>query len=188
MWYFRSVVSAAHHRLFASVLVFLLLAGFGRIQAATGVLATWDPPADGQSVAQYELFYGTQSGVYTNSLAVFNNAYAVITGLPGNNTYYFAVLAIDTNGVSSPLSAEASVTLTVPLPVNLQTQVYTDGNGVPYAMTITGTINVSTDWELDSSPDLVNWSYVTEDHGTDVYWAAYFSDAPRMFFRVVPQH
>jgi len=180
------------------LVVFLLTYGV-QAYASSSVLLTWTPPANGQSVVQYHIFYGTQTGIYTNSVTSIDpindpNGF-IIANLKGNTTYYFAVQSVDTNGVGSPLSNEASAVLLTPLPVVLQTQVYTDGNGVPFAMTISGTSSTTADWQLYSSPDLKNWTAVpnAQDHfngdpNTDVSWDVYFSDnpdAPQMFYRVI---
>ena len=199
MWYLRSVVSVTRHRSLASMLVVFLLTYGVQAYASSSVLLTWTPPANGQSGVQYHIFYGTQTGIYTNSVTSIDpindpNGF-IIANLKGNTTYYFAVQSVDTNGVGSPLSNEASAVLLTPLPVVLQTQVYTDGNGVPFAMTISGTSSTTADWQLYSSPDLKNWTAVpnAQDHfngdpNTDVSWDVYFSDnpdAPQMFYRVI---
>ena len=185
-WNFRSVVSSARHRFIVSALALYLLTVAGNVFGATrGVVLTWDAPAGTNTIAEYHVFYGTKSGIYTNSVIAYDPNGLVIQNLQGDTTYYFAVMAIDTDGNSSALSGEASLTLLTPKPVQLQMQVYADDNGVPFAMTITGTNTTTTDWELDSSPDLVNWTYVTGDHGVDIYWEAYFSDADQMFYRLV---
>jgi hypothetical protein len=195
MWFLRSVVSVTRHRLFASMLVFCLLTCAGHVLGSSSVLLTWNPPASG-TVAGYHIFYGTQSDVYTNSITSTDpindpNGF-IIANLTGNTTYYFAVQAVDTNGVGSPLSNEASATLLVPQPVVLQTQIYTDDNGVPFAMTISGTSSTTANWQMYSSPDLVNWTAIPDaanhfngDPNTDVSYDVYFSDAPRLFYRVV---
>ena len=166
--------------------MFCLLNTAGNIFGATrGVVLAWDAPTGTNTIAAYHVFYGTKSGVYTNSVTAYDPSGLVIQNLQGDTTYYFAVMAIDTDGNSSALSAEASLLLLTPKPVKLETQVYTDGNGVPFAMTITGTNTTTTDWEIDYSSDLINWNYLTGDHGTDVYALVYFSDADRMFYRLV---
>jgi hypothetical protein len=197
MSYLRSVVSVTHHRsfgLFALILVVFLLASGVHVYGSSSVLLTWNPPAGGQVVAGYHIFYGTKSGIYTNSVTSTDpiddpNGF-IIANLNGNTTYYFAVQAVGTNGVSGRLSNEASAALLTPQRVVLQTQVYTDGNGVPFAMTISGTSSTTTTWELDASPDLVNWTAVAENHfngdpNTDVSYDVYFSDAPQLFYRVI---
>jgi len=183
---FRSIISSARHRFIVTALALYLLTAAGNVFGATrGVVLTWDPPIGTNTIAQYHVFYGTKSGVYTNAVTANDANGLVIQNLQGDTTYYFAVMATDTDGNSSALSAEASLLLLTPKPVKLETEVYTDGNGVPFAMTITGTNTTTTDWEIDYSQDLKNWTYLTGDHGTDVYALVYFAYADRMFYRLV---
>lgn len=70
------------------------------------VTATWDanPEAD---VAGYRLFYGRESGAYTNQVDV-SGPLAVMNDLSEGETYYFAVLAYNIEGLESDLSNEIS--------------------------------------------------------------------------------
>ena len=191
VWKIRSGMTGALNQkvtrrpVMLAVLAFLLTCA-GQVYGVTrGVVLTWDPPAAPEAtIAEYHVFYGTQSGIYTNSLTAYDPA-LVIPGLAGDTTYYFAVMAIDTDGHSSSISDEASIFLEVPKPVELATEVYADDNGVPYAMTISGSNSTTTDWELDYSTNLVDWTYLTGDHGIDVYTVVYFGNADRMFYRLV---
>ncbi len=83
------------------------------------VEVTWDPDQSGL-VTGYRLFYGTKSGIYTNSI-VFSDVNDVeVDGLQGRVTYYFAVQSTDQQGDISPLSNEASYSVAILQPVNLQ--------------------------------------------------------------------
>jgi fibronectin type 3 domain-containing protein len=69
----------------------------------------WSAPAG--TVAGYRVYYGTASRSYTQALG--GGAYVTattwtISTLPGGHTYYFAVTAVDTSGVESAYSAEAT--------------------------------------------------------------------------------
>jgi hypothetical protein len=79
----------------------------------SAVTLNWLPPTantNGSGLADlagYTIYYGTQSGDYTRSIAVDNPGIAtyVVDGLaPG--TYYFAVVADNSRGTESPLSGE----------------------------------------------------------------------------------
>ncbi|HEV2693347.1 MAG TPA: fibronectin type III domain-containing protein [Verrucomicrobiae bacterium] len=179
---------ALHHWMMLAAAVFLV-AGSGKVYGAgtRGVVLSWNPPNATNTIVQYHIYYGTQSGLYTNILTTDGSVAAgyVLQNLPGDHTYYFKVSATDNNGNNSGLSDEASVALPNPKPVKLEMQVYADDSNAPYLMTISGTNTTTTDWELDSSTDLLNWTYVTGDHGINIYWEAYFADANRIFFRVV---
>jgi hypothetical protein len=84
------------------------LAASGAVNAATLTLA-WDPSV-GPDVAGYVVYWGTQSGVYSNSLDVGNQTEQSVTGLAGNTTYYFIVRAYDSANDLSPPSNEAAGT------------------------------------------------------------------------------
>jgi hypothetical protein len=83
--------------------------------AAVSVTLAWNAsifPA-GDAITNYTLFFGTASGatngVYPFSLAAGTNL-SVTANLAPSQTYYFAVTATDTNGVTSAFSAEISAT------------------------------------------------------------------------------
>jgi hypothetical protein len=83
-----------------------------------GVTLNWAPPTqntDGTpltNLSGYEIYYGTASGNYTQSVSVSNAGLAtyVVDNLsPG--TYYFSVAAVNADGTESPLSPEVSATV-----------------------------------------------------------------------------
>jgi hypothetical protein len=64
------------------------------------------------NLAGYNIHYGTASGQYTQEITVSNAgiaSYVVQNLTPG--TYYFAVGAVNSSGMESPLSAEVSTTV-----------------------------------------------------------------------------
>ncbi len=67
-------------------------------------------------VVGYVVLYGTQSGVYTFTRQVGNVTTATLTNLKAGQTYFVAVRAINSDGMSSPVSQEVSaeVPLTSP--------------------------------------------------------------------------
>src|ERR1700676_2741889 len=83
----------------------ILLAWACAADAASLTLA-WDP--DASSVAGYTLYWGTQSGVYPNSVDVGNQTSRQVTGLGNQVRYYFVVKAYDSAGEFSGPSAEVS--------------------------------------------------------------------------------
>lgn len=178
------MATARRHWIVGAVILFIL-SGAGNLFGATrGVVVSWDASPD-EGIAEYHIFYGTRSGIYTNAQTAHDPSGEVIVGLLPDVTYYFAVMAVDLDGHMSPLSGEVSATIATPRPVKLSTEIYTDGNGVPYGMTITGTNSTLTDWELDYSTDMVNWYYLTGNHSIEVWDFEYFDEADQMFFRLV---
>ena len=83
--------------------------------ATASITLAWNAsivPA-GDTITNYTLFYGTASGatngIYSFNLAAGTNLF-VTANLALGQTYYFAVTATDTNGITSPFSAEISAT------------------------------------------------------------------------------
>jgi hypothetical protein len=79
------------------------------VYGTSAVLAqtlAWDPNPE-SDVAGYRVFYGTQSGNYTNEIDVGNQTYYTPpSGFDWTRTLYFAVKAYNTSSVSSAFSAE----------------------------------------------------------------------------------
>ena len=169
-------------RAFFVVFFFSALRIFGGTQT---IWLGWDIAPWDENIIEYRVLYGTQSGVYTNSDISYNWDGAVIYGLEQGKTYYFAVSGTDVDGNNSPLSSELAYVVPVPTPAVLQTEVYTDGDGVPFGMGISSSWNIPTDWELDYSTDLINWSVWQSSHGTSVsaYWGFDWSD--QAYFRLI---
>jgi fibronectin type 3 domain-containing protein len=84
-------------------------------QGQSGVTLAWDP-SPGGAIAGYRIYDGVASRTYTNVIAAGNGTTNTVTGLAGGVTYFFAVTAVDTNGLESDYSSEVSYT--VPLPTN----------------------------------------------------------------------
>jgi len=74
----------------------LIVLGTGTAAAATVTLA-WDASPD--PVAGYIVYWGTQSGQYTQSINVGNTANATITTSTPNRVYYFVVKAYNSSGL-----------------------------------------------------------------------------------------
>src|ERR1700676_5105768 len=87
-------------------LMVLLLSWAGAAQAATLTL-TWDPDPE-PDVAGYSLYWGSHSGVYTNSVDVGNQTSWQVTGLVNGTPYYFVVRAYNTSSMWSAPSVEVS--------------------------------------------------------------------------------
>jgi hypothetical protein len=77
---------------------------------------SWTPPtqnSDGSTLTDlngYKIYYGTKSGAYTNTITINNPGISsyVVDNLPGGNTYYFVITAMNSNGVESNYSTEGS--------------------------------------------------------------------------------
>ena len=76
--------------------------------AVSSVTLAWDPPASAANIASYNLYYGGSSGIYTNVVLAGTATNATITALVPGATYYFAATTVDTLGLESDFSDEAS--------------------------------------------------------------------------------
>lgn len=74
----------------------------------------WDANPE-QDIAGYRLYWGTESGFYEDSIVVQDTHYGV-ENLTAGTRYYFAVQAINTDGVTSEMSDEVSYVVPTPPP------------------------------------------------------------------------
>ena len=88
--------------------LFLKCAIATAVSAAQSVTVMWDANPE-PDVIGYRLFYGGESGVYTNQVDV-PGPMAVVNNLSEGETYYFAAIAYNSNGFESQLSTEISYT------------------------------------------------------------------------------
>lgn len=130
-------------------------------------------------VTGYRIHYGSASGTYTGSIAVGNVMTTTVPGLASGVTYYFAVTALDTDGLESDFSNEASF-----LPGLQGTRISTSPTG-EMVLTMKGLIGQQ--YDIEASEDLKNWTIISTitlgDGGTlefsDPNAAAY----PKRFYR-----
>ncbi len=76
-----------------------------------GVTLAWIPSADPEA-AGYNIYYGGDSGDYTNTVNLGNVTNATISGLSGGAAYYFSATTVDASGEESGFSTE--VTCVIP--------------------------------------------------------------------------
>src|SRR5262245_5551867 len=65
--------------------------------SAENIVLTWDKNTE-IDLKGYRVAFGTQSGVYTDELDIANHNWTTIGGLTGGMTYYFVVVAYNTEG------------------------------------------------------------------------------------------
>ena len=152
-----------------------------RALAAQSVKLAWNS-STAPDVINYNLYYGCNSGSYTNKTALNNVTNATVTGLAENTTYYFAVTASDLAGEESPASNE--VMYTVPAPAALQILI----TGSPATLNISATGNVPAQWTLQCSTNLQTWDTCASGANMPVSFQMPVASAPQMFFRLAGQN
>ena len=102
--------SVSHRPLSLYAFIFLplilIMVFYSNVLSAQVTLA-WDPNNEPDH-AGYQVYYGTSSGIYTDSIDVNNSTTYTISDLEGSQTYYFAVTAYNTSGDESGFSNEVS--------------------------------------------------------------------------------
>jgi hypothetical protein len=78
--------------------------------AAQSAYLTWNQSGD-PTVVSYNVYYGGESGAYTNETSFGEVTNAVISGLMAGATYYFAVTAVESDGIESVFSKEVDYTV-----------------------------------------------------------------------------
>lgn len=89
----------------ATTAALLIILPFLDALAAT-VTVAWNPPASGDHVAGYKIYYGLASRVYTGSVDVGNVTEGSVSNLDSSLTYYFAITAYNQSLNESDYSAE----------------------------------------------------------------------------------
>lgn len=94
-------------------LIILFIALAGSSSAQSSVTLAWDPSPGTNVISDYKIYYGVESGVYTNSQSAGTNLTLVISNLVQGQTYYYIATATTPEGWESGPSN--IVTNTVPL-------------------------------------------------------------------------
>ena len=76
---------------------------------STSVSLAWTAPSPNDSTVGYNVYYGTESRTYTETINVGNVTTCTVAALPPDTTHFFAVTTYDTFGIESILSEELIV-------------------------------------------------------------------------------
>ena len=76
--------------------------------AVSTATLVWDPSSGTDVITNYNIYYGVASATYTAVVAAGTNTTVSISNLAEGTTYYFAATAVDTFGLESDYSIEAS--------------------------------------------------------------------------------
>jgi hypothetical protein len=140
----------------------------------------WDPEP---SVAGYIVYCGTSSGDYNVAFNIGTNTSQSLDGLQPGQTYYFAIMSYDTNGISSALSGEISYL--VPGILKL-----TPAENLAGAMILSFPESPGDYYEVQSSFDLKSWTtFWTTDPAVNNDWVEILlfdpGNTPQEFFRLI---
>lgn len=103
--YLSNQISLQLARCLGGLFSFGILAAFGFQTSAQSVSLDWFANPE-PTIAGYKIYYGGQTGNYTNSIDVGNTTNATVSGLVGGASYYFVATAYDSTGQESAPSAE----------------------------------------------------------------------------------
>lgn len=140
---------------------------FTQLAYAYGVSINWNRNSE-SDVAGYKVYYGTTAHNHQNMLDVGPFTTAVIDGLNGGATYYFAVTAYDTSGNESADSQE--VQATIPTPSSTIYTLTTTKRG-----TGTGTVTTSPTGTTFSAGTAVTLTATPNSNSTFAGWSGGYS-------------
>jgi hypothetical protein len=115
------------------------------------VVLGWDG-SPSPEVVSYNAYYGAASRIYTNSIVVGNVTSVIVPGLVPGVTYFFAITAVDAEGLESDFSDEVSYTR-----ANQGVQIRAGAVGLPI-LTVTGQIGHT--YDIEATEDFTAWSVV----------------------------
>lgn len=126
----------------------------------------WDPVPE-TNVVGYRVCIGTASGQYSRIEVTDTDASFTVSGLDRGETYYFAVLAYNDQGVEGKLSDELVVTIaTPPLPAGISIQPDASGSVRVLSWSFPqSALTSSPEIIIERSTDLTTWSEA------DVVWS-----------------
>jgi hypothetical protein len=114
---------------------------------------TWDP-SPSPEVVGYHLYYGAESGNYTNSIVLSNVTTATVSGLLSGVTYYFALTAVGSDGQESDFSNEVSYRRDLQ---SAQMQIHGVSGG-QFMLTVTGPVGRT--YEIEATQDFLTWTVI----------------------------
>jgi len=152
----RAKSGLSYARCFCATLFITLLHSATPGQAATSqaylynLNLEWNASSS-PGINGYRIYYGSSSGNYTNTITLGNIANGSVPGLTGGITYYFAITAVDTNGVESTFSNELNYQLGLP---GAKMTAHRGGAG-QFQLTVTGA--TSHTYNIQATTNLLAW-------------------------------
>lgn len=120
---------------------------------ASSVILSWNPNTE-PDLNGYKVYYGTQSGIYTQTINVGNVTQRTITDLQAGETYYFSVTAYDNFNNESDYSIEVSYTAPDDVPPTISSVVITTSDQVQITFSEpveTNSAELTTNYEIRRS-------------------------------------
>ena len=114
--YFYSLISSQSRRFFSLVALVSVLILFPFVTHGAEVTLAWDANTE-PDLAGYNIYYGTASGDYSDSIDVGDVTEYPVTGLDDGGTYYFAATAYDEDDNESAYSEELIHTFSYSKPI-----------------------------------------------------------------------
>ncbi len=153
-----------------ALLIGLLWALVPLSACASSASVTWDANPE-TNIVNYNVYIGTNSGIYSKYQTVTNVGLAtkvVIPGLVEGVTYYFGVTAVNNLGIESAPGEEVSIY--IPLLTGLafpadKLQVQTNGSQSTVSFNLSGPVDRY--FVVQSSTDLVHWVAVSTNMFTN---------------------
>jgi hypothetical protein len=168
---------------------FFYLMTLGAMSALGGsqsVWVGWNVAPWEQHIVQYRVFYGSESGSYTDYVDSYNWDGATINYLTEGSTNYFAVVGIDADGDQTPMSEELMFVVPTQNQPRLVSEIHRfSSTGQPFGMSVTGSWNLPAFWEVDYSSDLVNWELLQTGVGTNFWTYVGFDTGAQNYFRLI---
>jgi hypothetical protein len=100
------------------------------------ITLAWDPSPGTNIIASYQIYWGTSSHAYSNSVSAGLTNTATIS-IPAG-PIYIAATAVDENGLESDFSNEVIYSNEAPAKTNLQVTITTTGTSILYARSVLG--------------------------------------------------
>jgi hypothetical protein len=157
-----------------------ILYGWGAVVRANSLV--WNPYPASSFIAGYIVYIGGQSHNYTTSIDVGTNTSFSLDSLPPGTTNYIAVAAYDWIGNESAPSAEYVY-------VNSGYLRVVSGPSVSGGMTVVFPVSAGHWYEVQTSPDLANWSTIWQTSVLTTNGLVTYSDpnpmvSPSQFYRL----
>jgi hypothetical protein len=142
----------------------LLSAQLAPTNPPPSVVCSWSASPD-PNVINYFVYYGSESGFYTNKVSASTNLTLLInTGLVRGSTYYFAATSLSSNGLESNFSNEVFISVpNLPLPPQgLEVFAYD-----PFSAAVYGVANKNELYAIERTSDFDNWLVIGNTSSSD---------------------